>query len=395
MKILMVNNRLKVFGGEGTYMTSVGDFFQSSGHEVQYFGLKDPEHFHGNAYNLYAKKSKNPLNIFKSKYNAKKFGEILDSFNPDIIHLNLVYFTLTPYILTEASKRNIPVIQTVHDGKIVCPSYQLFISNKNKACDECVDHKFKRCFKNKCVKESLFLSYLAYKEAVYNEKHHYYDLVDSFVFPSKYMMGLHTKYGIDSNKCVYLQNFSRLQKVSTFVEKDNHVLFFGRLEKIKGVEVLLKVIKEKPEINFIIAGDGNCKTLFDNLANCKSLGFVTKEPLKELIKKAKVCVFPSIWNENCPMGVAESIALGTPVICSNIGGMPELMVDGYNGYLVKPNDSNDLKEKIELAVNDKNNHKLAENCINSNSLLTIEAYCEKLMKHYQNVLDAKRISKHD
>ncbi len=107
MKILMVNNRLKVFGGEGTYMTSVGDFFQSNGHEVQYFGLEDPEHFHGNEYSLYAKKSKNPLKIFKSKYNAKKFGEILDSFKPDIIHLNLVYFTLPPYILTEASKRNI------------------------------------------------------------------------------------------------------------------------------------------------------------------------------------------------------------------------------------------------------------------------------------------------
>ena len=394
MKILMVNNRLKVFGGEGTYMTSVGDYFKSVGHDVQYFGLEDPEHLHGNVYGLYAKKSKNPFKLFKSKHNAKKFSEILDSFQPDIIHLNLIYFTLTPYILTEAQKRNIPVIQTVHDGKIVCPSYQLFISNKTKACDECVDHNFKRCLKNKCVKESFLLSYLAYKESLYNEKHHYYDLIDSFVFPSKYMMGLHIKYGIDLAKCFYLQNFSRLHKISALADKENYVLFFGRIEKIKGVEVLLQVIKENPTINFVVAGDGDLKSLFDNIPNCKNLGFVTKEPLQELIKKAKVCVFPSIWNENCPMGVAESIALGTPVICSNIGGMPELMKDGFNGFLVKPNDPKDLKAKIELILDDKND-KMAQNCLNSDSLLGIEKYCEQLMKHYESIIETKRSVKND
>ena len=83
MKILMVNNRLKVYGGEGTYMTSVGDELIRQGHDVQYFGLKDPDNLHGNRYGIYAKKSKNPLKLIKNNYNRKQFAKILDAFQPD------------------------------------------------------------------------------------------------------------------------------------------------------------------------------------------------------------------------------------------------------------------------------------------------------------------------
>ena len=384
MKILMVNNRLKVYGGEGTYMTSVGDQLKKNGHDVQYFGLRDENGLYINKFEIYAKKSKNPFSIFRSKTNQRRFAKLLDLYNPDVIHLNLVYFTLTPSILIEAKKRNIPIVQTIHDGKIICPSYQLFDLNNSVACSKCIDHNFKRCFYDKCVKGSRILSYLAFKEATFNQKKHFYNFVDKFIFPSQFMMNLHVKFGIDLRKCVYLQNFSRIQKNDIFeCDKEDYVLFFGRIEKIKGVDALKNTILNCPDIKFKVAGNGSMISIFKNISNCEILGFLTGESLNDAIRKAKVCVFPSIWNENCPMGVAESIALGTPVICSNIGGMPEMVEHGVTGYLVRPNDSNALEAKIRNAL--LNYCEMSKKCFSQTRILNISDYCEKLMDVYASL----------
>lgn len=387
MKILFVNNRLKVFGGEGTYMVSVGDYLQSCGHDVQYFGLEDPDGKHGNRFGIYAKKSKTPFSIKKNANNAKRFGKLLDLFKPDIIHINLVYFTLTPSILTEAKKRHIPIVQTVHDGKIVCPSYQLFVVNKKRACDLCSDGNFKRCFDNKCVKNSKLLSYLAFREAVFNKKLGFYDLIDRFVFPSHYMEKLHVSFGIPETKCLYLQNFSRIQpNTSVSKEKSNYVLFFGRLEIIKGVEVLIEAIKKMPNIKFVIAGSGSSEYLFNGLPNCELLGFVSGDKLKQIISNARVSVFPSIWNENCPMGIAESISLGTPVIGARIGGIPELIQENATGFLVDPGSAEQLIEAINECFQEDIYSKMALNCIESSSITSVDSYCDSLLHIYCDLI---------
>ena len=377
----MVNNRLKVYGGEGTYMTSVGDELIRQGHDVQYFGLMDPDNLHGNRYGIYAKKPNNPLKLFKHDYNRIQFAKILDEFKPDIIHLNLIYFTLTPSILTEAKKRNIPMIQTVHDGKIVCPSYQLFIRKKNESCTLCLNGDFKKCFYNKCLKNSYLLSYIAYREAKYNQKKGFYNLIDYFVFPSSFMRNLHLAYGIPMSKTTVLCNFSRIKKHDFLSEKkEKYVLFFGRITKIKGVELVAEAAKRLPTIPFKIVGEGEDISLFDNIENVECLGFKSGSDLENIIAEATCSLFPSVCLENCPMSILESIALGTPVVGASIGGIPDL-IDDSNGFLFEAGNVEQFVKCINKMFFDNDLAlRLSKNCIsNSSKVLDVEQYTEKLL----------------
>lgn len=385
----MVNNRLKVYGGEGTYMTSVGDELIRQGHDVQYFGLIDEDGLHGNKYRIYAKKSYNPFRLIRNDYNRRQFARILDVFDPDIIHLNLIYFTLTPAILIEAHKRNIPVVQTIHDGKIVCPSYQLYIHNQDRPCTQCVDGAFWRCVKKKCHKDSVAFSFIAYKEAVYNRKRGYYDYIDYFIFPSRFMRDIHVKFGIPEEKTNVICNFSRIQKRTSLNKADKkYVLFFGRVIRIKGVEVLLETVKKLPNIQFVIVGNGDMVGCFDGIHNCSLLGFKSGKELERIISEATCAVFPSVCYENCPMSIQESIALGTPVIGANIGGIPELIKDGVTGYIVESGNSSELAVRIEQIYNDeKLAEELANNCLKEDSLTNSSQYVTKLVERYQYIIN--------
>lgn len=388
MKILMVNNRLKVYGGEGTYMTSVGDELIRQGHDVQFFGLRDSDNLHGNKFDIYAKKSMNPFKLIKNRYNQKQFAKILDAFKPDIIHLNLIYFTLTPSILVEAKKRNIPVIQTIHDGKMVCPSYQLYIYNENKSCLECVGGDFKKCLRHRCHKGSLIYSYLAYKEAVYNRKHNYYDLIDCFVFPSEFMRNIHLEYGLDSNKTCVIRNFTRINKRTDLDDKtEKYALFFGRVETIKGVELVAEAAKLLPEIPFKIVGAGNRIDVFDNLKNVQLLGFKNESDLESIISHASFSMFPSVCYENCPMSIQESIALGTPVIGSNIGGIPELILSEKTGLIFEPGNLESFVECIKKLFYDSVLlHSMSVNCVKTSEVFTCKDYTKHLVQHYEKLL---------
>lgn len=382
----MVNNRLKVYGGEGTYMTSLGDELKKQGHDVQYFGLEDPDGLHGNIFGIYAKPSKNPFSIIKNNYNRKQFGKILDCFKPDVVHVNLLYFTLTPSILTEAAKRNIKVVQTIHDGKIVCPSYQLFIHAENKPCTLCSRGNFKNCITHKCHKNSKLLSYIAYRESYYNRKKGYYNLIDKFIFPSEFMRDLHVNFGVDKKKTEVLCNFSRVPKRCEPVnKKEKYVLFFGRVTKIKGVELVAEAAKVLPNIKFVIAGQGDMEFLFKDLPNCKMTGFLQKDPLTHFIEEAYISVFPSICLENCPMSIAESISLGTPVLGARIGGIPELIEENVTGLTFSSMDGRDFIEKLVfLLSNEKLVDEMSKNCINA-SFPSCENYAKRVLDLYKEV----------
>lgn len=388
MKILMVNNRLKVYGGEGTYMTSLGDELIKQGHDVQYFGLVDPDGLHGNSFNIYAKASNNPAKLLKNGYNRKQFARILDAFKPDIIHLNLIYFTLTPSILLESKKRGIKVVQTIHDGKMICPSYQLFIHNENKPCTLCSAGDFFNCVKHKCHKNSKLFSYIAYLEAKYNLDKGYYKLIDEFIFPSSFMRDLHVEFGVPKDKTKVICNFSRTNRRKVLAkEKKNYILFFGRITKIKGVDLIADAAKALPDVEFLIAGEGDLKYIFEDLPNCKLVGFLEKESLTKLIEEAYLSVCPSICLENCPMSIAESIFLGTPVLGARIGGIPELIEENITGQTFTAMDAKDFICKIRDLCRDKEKvYQMSQNCLKA-SFLSCETYAEQIVHLYEKVIN--------
>lgn len=191
------------------------------------------------------------------------------------------------------------------------------------------------------------------------------------------------KGGIEKSRLTVLHNFiEKNNKDYTLQTNEKYVLYFGRISIEKGIKTLVDVIKELPHIKFVFVGDGPLEDYCKSIGNLELAGRKSGNELKQYIANAAFSVCPSEWYENCPMTIIESLSLATPVIGSDLGGIPELISNNYTGLIFKHNDKEDLKKKISyLWENDEIISKMSKNAINSSDN-TIEKYTEKLLKIY-------------
>lgn len=401
MKILMVNKFLYKVGGSETYMFKLGESLEENGHDIQYFGMYDSRNIVTNKYNKYVSNIDfSNLNIFKKTFNSfkiiysiearKKISYILDKFKPDIVHLNNINFQITPSIIYEIKKRNIPIIQTVHDSQIACPNHRLYIEKKGIVCKKCLSGNYINCLKERCVKDSILGSAVATIESYYYHKRNTYNLIDKYICPSNFISNIIKTAGVEESRINVIYNFSeKFNKELIKYKKENYVLYFGRLSKEKGIETLLEVCRELPNINFKIVGDGPFSIQNYDLDNVEFLGFKSGDELKMLISKALFSVYPSEWYENCPLSIIESQNLGTPIVVSDLGGTKELVKSGVNGLIFKAGDKEELKITIENLFNDKLLlNKMYQNCI-KNQYKTIDNYYKIIIKLYNDVIKNK------
>lgn len=137
------------------------------------------------------------------------------------------------------------------------------------------------------------------------------------------------------------------------IQPKNYVLYFGRYSEEKGISTLIKVCKSLPDVQFVFAGTGPLEKSISGVKNIKNVGFQTGKNLERLIRESLFSVYPSEWFENCPFSVMESQMYGTPVLGANIGGIPELIKDGFTGELFVSADVTDLMNKIKKLWSDK------------------------------------------
>jgi len=166
-------------------------------------------------------------------------------------------------------------------------------------------------------------------------------------------------------------------------QRMDYALYFGRFSEEKGIGTLIKVCKDLPDVQFIFAGTGPLEDTINGVSNIKNVEFQRGEALEKLIREARFSIYPSEWYENCPFSVMESQMYGTPVLGSEIGGIPELIQVGKTGELFESGNAEDLKRKVQKLWGDK---KLCEqyskNCKDI-SFDTIDEYYEKIMKVYR------------
>jgi glycosyltransferase involved in cell wall biosynthesis len=136
-------------------------------------------------------------------------------------------------------------------------------------------------------------------------------------------------------------------------DKGNYYVYLGRLTKVKGIETLCKAASELPYKLVVIGGgemEPELRSKYGN-TNIEFLGQQKWEEFRAVLEGARFMVIPSEWSENNPLTVIESLALGTPVLGANIGGIPELIDAGVSGMVFESGDQEDLKNKIEKMWN--------------------------------------------
>lgn len=387
MKILMVNKFLYPNGGSETYMFKLGEYLTKMGHSVEYFGMEHKDRCVGNRAEQYTSnmdfhsagafdKIKYSLKTIYSKEAREKMKIVLKNFQPDVVHLNNFNFQLTPSIICavmdyeKESGKRIKLIYTAHDYQLVCPNHMMYTNDH--ICERCLGGNFLNCTKGRCIHGSMLKSLIGTIEAeLYNHKSTY-DRIDTIICCSEFMKTKLDSNSVFKNKTVTLHNFiDKIDKKET-VKKD-YILYFGRFAKEKGIETLI----DASDVKFICAGSGPMEETVDQADNLENIGFKTGTELETLIREAKCTVYPSIWYENCPFSVMESIMYGTPVVASDIGGIPELIDDGKTGYLFEAGNA----EKMIEAIHKIDSKKMSENCLEK-QFDTIEDYYEKLISIY-------------
>lgn len=362
MKILMVNKFLYPNGGSETYIFKLGEYLQSQGHEVQYFGMEHEGRIVGNRAEAYtsdmdfhggSKLSKltYPIKTIYSFEARKKIRMVLDDFQPDVCHLNNFNYQLTPSVILEIRKwekqsgHKCRIVYTAHDYQLVCPNHMCNNPGTLENCEKCLGGHFINCAKGRCIHGSLAKSVVGTMEAMFWKWMGVYKQIDKVICCSHFM-----KTKLDTNpvfvdKTVAMHNFvDRVE--SKRVDKKDYVLYFGRFSQEKGIATLIRVAKELPEIPFIFAGSGPLEHLLEGASNIKNVGFQRGEALEKLIREARFTVYPSEWYENCPFSVMESQMYGTSVLGANIGGIPELIRAGETGELFESANAEELKVQI-------------------------------------------------
>ena len=351
MKILQLNKYFYQKGGAETVFFNTISTLENRGHQVIPFALKNKKNKFSeyesyfvdypelSESNIWTKITNIPAFIY-NRQAAKQLERLILDKKPDIAHIHLLFNSLSVSILPVLQKYRIPTVMTVHDYRLICPAYTL-TNGKGKICD--------------------------------------------IEFNPGY-----------ASKAVQLYNFT--PDIPTRINKKiNHryLLYFGRLSNEKGINSLLEAIRDIPEIDLKIIGRGPLsKEIGNNYPkNVSFLGFKEGQELKEYVKNALFTIVPSEWYENNPLSIIESLSLGTPVIGSNIGGIPELIQDEKTGFTFTMGSPADLTKTIRKAIAIPE-EKLYEMSIACNKFaqqhFSADKHFNYLISIYQSILKASK-----
>lgn len=401
MKVLQIDKYFYLKGGAETVFFNTMDLLKQKGHEVIPFSLKSDKNLYSEYEDYFVDypelseanmltKIKNIPNFIYNKEAASQLDKLLTIEKPDIAHIHLMFNSMSVSILPVLKRHRIPIVMTAHDYRLVCPAYT-FKNGKGEFCEKCRSGSYYNCIINKCsnnnLANSILLSMDSYFRSLFYQP---IKLIDKFIFVSQFSQNKHIEINpLYKSKSTFLYNFTPMKSVSE-KKRGDYFLYFGRISKEKGVETLVHAAKGLPNIKLKILGTG---PLLDSLkkeasANVEFLGFIQGEELENYIQNAMYVIVPSECYENNPMAIVESTTLGTPIIGSRIGGIPELIEDRQSGFLFEPGSIENLQQILHNAqsVSDKKYMDISASAIDfAHKNFSEEAHYNKLMSVYNSI----------
>ena len=303
--------------------------------------------------------------VVKSVYSLearREIGRLIDDVQPDIVHAHNVYHHLTPAIFGAIQKKGVPAVMTVHDLKIGCPSKLMLAADG--VCERCHGGKTWNAVQQRCLKGSLPLSAVAALETtLHNFLGSYKKNVDLFVLPSHFHMNKLIDWGLPAEKARYVPNAVDVSGLVADYTAGKRFVFVGRLSEEKGLLTFVKAVAQAG-VQATIVGTGpqeaELRALVDSSgADVEFAGYQTGDALFDIVRNAKALVLPSECYENAPVVLLEAYGVGTPVLGSDLGGIPELIQPGVTGQLATAGDVSSFAEQLS-AMADRSDSELGE-----------------------------------
>ena len=301
---------------------------------------------------------------------------ILKAEKPDVVHINN-FRGLSLSVFSAVKSLKIPLIFTARDYSLICPKADL-LNSSGMICN----NPLKVC-----------KLYLVIQKFIVTKKP---DLVTA---PSQFVIDKLKESGFFGDvKTLKVPNAIELN--NALIKKDYDtidILYVGGLSRNKGVHILINAFKEQKRnnISLHIIGKGKDEVELKKIAETDKRiffhGFKTGEELKNIYGGANITVVPSIWYDNSPRVIYESFMQGTPVIGSRIGGIPELVEDGYNGFLFEAGNVDELKAILDNLIKSPDKLKRLEEgaFVSAKKYNTVE-HIKKLEDLYREVQEDTR-----
>lgn len=357
LNVLNISQNHFIRGGSDRYFFTMAEILKKHGHNVIPFTAANPNNEPSEWEDYFPRGADfdkpGPIDLFRFLYSrnaVKSIQSLLRKVDVDIAHFHIYYGKLTASILSSLKKAGIPLVQTLHEYKITCPVYS-HLSN-DEICESCEGKHYWRAIPKRCNRGSLARTTLSVAESYISRFLGSVDKFDHFISVSHFLRRKMIQYGMPEDKISTVHNFTDVSEITPNYEEGEYILYFGRVHKSKGIFTLIDAAAQVKHVPLYIVGDGEAmpevqRMIEENESHhIQLLGFKSGDELRDLILNSICTVLPSEWYENCPMSVLESYAYGKPVIGADIGGIPELIDNEVDGFLVPSAGSEALREKL-------------------------------------------------
>lgn len=341
MKIFIIHSYYQQRGGEAYVVEHELSLLQKS-HETFLYHNKNKKGLHGLIQTFFS-----PWNIFE----AKKILQAVNTFKPDVIHIHNLHYSIGPYVIRKLQKTGIPMVKTIHNFRLVCPSAVLAHHGKIylKSLDE--DFPWSAVRDRVHVNSYIKTFWLAWTYWLH-KKMGTWQKIDKYIVLSNFakQIFLKTNIGIVESQFVLKVNSVEDFLEKSYPQRKSHFLYVGRLSEEKGIIPLIKALR-KESLTLKIAGDGPLKEevihLIEDSNYISYLGQLNKEQLKSELAECTALIVPSTCFEGLPLTILESFSAGNIVFASKLGALKDIISEKYNGFLFNLNNPNEVVQLLK------------------------------------------------
>lgn len=333
--ILIVHNYYQIPGGEDTVVANEKKMLEEHGHKVILYSRNNAELKQMSKF----QKLFLPITTVFNPRTYKEIKRIIKAEKIDIVHVHNTLNLISPAVYYAARAMKVPVVQTVHNFRLLCPGATFF--RDGHICEDCMESGLWCAVKHKCYRGSRMQTLACVLSTWFHRMTGIYGKVNYICLTEFNKSKLLELKQIKPERVFVKPNFvlCEMKESIPYTERENQYIFAGRIDKLKGVDVLLEAWRLMGESapKLLICGTGPMEDwcgqfIQDNhLTAVEMRGFVPNAEVKELIASSKALILPTQWYEGFPMTIVEAYSVGTPVIGSDMGNVQSVILQSITG----------------------------------------------------------------